>query len=67
MEGLQVITRELKADSAKALFSARVALSMLEGETEVSAYLLAESDEFVELWHGGATFAELVEFIEENF
>jgi hypothetical protein len=62
-----VITTELKKDSAKALFSARVALSMLEGETLVSAYLLAESEEFIELWHNGATYAELVEFISENY
>lgn len=66
-KGLQVITKELKADSAKALFSARVALMMLEGETEISAYLLAESDEFIELWHGGATYAELLDFVSENF
>ncbi len=66
-KGRKVITKELKKDSAKALFSARVVLAMLEGETEISAYLLAESDEFIELWHGGATYAELLDFVSENF
>jgi hypothetical protein len=45
----------------------RKVLSMLEGETTVSGYLLMESEEFLAELRKADSLEELVDWVEENY
>lgn len=42
-------------------------LSMLQGDTTVSAYLLQEDDELMEMIKSNTDYSELLNYIEETY
>jgi hypothetical protein len=42
-------------------------LMRLSAETTVDAWLLAENEELAEMWKDGATYEQMLEWVNENF
>jgi hypothetical protein len=42
-------------------------LMRLSAETTVDAWLLAENEELAEMWKDGATYEQMLEWVNENY
>lgn len=58
---------EKEIKSAKELYSVNSMLAIVSGETTVSEYELGTNGDMAELWRNGATLAELIDFVNENY
>ncbi len=58
---------EAKELPAKELYSVNSMLAIVSGETMVSEYELGTNADMAELWRNGATIADLVDFVNENY
>lgn len=52
---------------AKTANTVRHLLMRLSAETTVDAWLLAENEELAEMWKDGATYEQMLEWVNENF
>jgi hypothetical protein len=52
---------------AKTANTVRHLLMRLSAETTVDAWLLAENEELAEMWKDGATYEQMLEWVNENY
>lgn len=57
---------EMTLDTATATV-VRHLLMRLSAETTVDAWLLAENEELAEMWKDGATYEQMLEWVNENY